>query len=61
MAKKVALQPTVRTSGNLLVVRPGFLEDDDADAIQNERKVVKGKGKQVSKVNQLTNTCGDSI
>lgn len=48
--KRVVSKSRAEIGDDTFMIRPGFLEDDDIDAVQHERKVVKGKGKKVLKV-----------
>lgn len=41
------------TNSDVLTIRPGFLEDDDDDTIQRERKAANRKGKKGPKVSHL--------
>ncbi|KAF9790426.1 hypothetical protein BJ322DRAFT_1104082 [Thelephora terrestris] len=53
LTKRVALKSGVMNDGGGLMIRPGFLDDDDAETIRRDRKAVigqKGKSKSIVKV-----------
>ena len=50
--KRIASGSVVEASCDVLTIRPGFLEEDDADTVQLERNEVVGKRKKATKVSR---------